>query len=234
VVAAVGVAMPGLRGSAGRLARGWHGDTADRDAELLTGFVARLKTVDLDSERICGRLIDAGERAVKRAHDHEDTESLRVGDLVWSVPPHRPWDHPDLVLARAEAAAVISPEERTLISATRLGDTQLQLIADQLGVSAELALGWRRAAELRLAEAIHDGELEWITLLGQSATNRRRARRNHVRRNHARRDRVRLGTAGRPGGRRQADMVTGADNGVNGAVTGAGKGAVTASGAPAG
>src|SRR5882724_1630547 len=38
VVAAVGVAMPGLRRVAGQLARGWRGDTDDLDAELIVGF----------------------------------------------------------------------------------------------------------------------------------------------------------------------------------------------------
>jgi hypothetical protein len=71
--------MPGLRRSAGRVARGWRGDTNDRDAELLAGFVARLAAVDLDEPRICGRLLDAGERAARRACDHaEETEALRV------------------------------------------------------------------------------------------------------------------------------------------------------------
>src|SRR6266545_5632378 len=58
VVAAVGVAMPGLRG-----------DTDDLDSELIVGFVARLKTIDLDVPRICGRLIDAGLRAARKARD---------------------------------------------------------------------------------------------------------------------------------------------------------------------
>ncbi|MEV6489102.1 hypothetical protein AB0M20_10800, partial [Actinoplanes sp. NPDC051633] len=44
VVAAVGVAMPGLRRVAGMLATGWHGDTRDLDAEVLLGFVERLRT----------------------------------------------------------------------------------------------------------------------------------------------------------------------------------------------
>src|SRR5262245_43342146 len=57
VVAAVGLAMPGLRRMAGLLAAGWRGDSADLDAELLTGFVERLRRVDLDEPRICGRLI---------------------------------------------------------------------------------------------------------------------------------------------------------------------------------
>jgi hypothetical protein len=49
VVAAVGLAMPGLRHVAGLLAAGWRGDTADLDAELVAGFVERLATIDLVS-----------------------------------------------------------------------------------------------------------------------------------------------------------------------------------------
>ena len=57
VVAAVGIALPGLRHVAGQLAAGWHGDTEDLDAELLIGFVEGLRTIDMDAPRICGRLI---------------------------------------------------------------------------------------------------------------------------------------------------------------------------------
>jgi hypothetical protein len=164
VLAAIGLAMPGLRRSAGRLARRWHGDTSDRDAELLAGFVARLATVDLDEPRICGRLLDAGERAAKRAGEQaEATDTLRV-DGAWSLPPHQPWDHPDWVLARAVAAAVITPDECMLIGATRLDETPLRAVADTLRVSVPLAAAWRRAAERRLAEAIADGELDWVPL----------------------------------------------------------------------
>ena len=47
VVGAVGVALPGLRRAAGRLTRGYHGDTADIDAEVLTGFLAAVRTIDV-------------------------------------------------------------------------------------------------------------------------------------------------------------------------------------------
>jgi hypothetical protein len=67
VVAAVGLALPGLRRRAGRLAIGWHGDTADLDAELLTSFLERLATIDIDAANICGRLIDAGAPSVEPA-----------------------------------------------------------------------------------------------------------------------------------------------------------------------
>src|SRR6266516_3341476 len=72
VVAAVGLAMPGLRAQAGRLTRGWQGDPADLDAELIAGFVERLATIDLDAPRICGKLIDAGARAAKKTRLAEE------------------------------------------------------------------------------------------------------------------------------------------------------------------
>lgn len=175
VVAAVGVAMPGLRRAAGRLAAGWHGDTSDFDAELLTGFLDRLRTVDVDEPRICGRLIDAGARAVKAAREREeDTDIVHVGK-AWSVPPHHPWDHPDWVLARAVAMAVIDPDEYLLICATRLEDIPLRVVADKLGISVPLAAAWRRKAERRLAEAISLGELSWAPHVLPDTVRRRRA-----------------------------------------------------------
>lgn len=164
VLAAVGLAMPGLRRRAGKLACGWHGETSDLDAELLAGFLERLATIDLDASNICARLIDAGARAVRRAQDNvQDIDTIRVQD-AWGPPPPRPWDHPDWVLTRALRAAVIDPEECLLISATRLDDVPLRVVADRLGVTVDTASTWRRAGELRLVEALRTGELDWVAL----------------------------------------------------------------------
>jgi hypothetical protein len=162
VVAAVGLALPGLRRRAGRLTSGWHGETADLDAELLTGFLERLATIDLDAANICGRLIDAGARSVRRARAcAQDNDTVRVFQ-AWGPPPRRPWDHPDWVLARALTAAVIAPEECLLISATRLDDVPIQQVADRLGISTQLAISWRRCGERRLVAAMHAGDLDWV------------------------------------------------------------------------
>jgi hypothetical protein len=118
VIAAVGVAMPGLRGIAGMLATGWRGDTDDLDAELIVGFVARLKTIDLDVPRVCGRLIDAGLRAARKARDADSDAQLIHADAVGPIAPIHGCDHPELVLARAVAAAVIESDEANLIAAT--------------------------------------------------------------------------------------------------------------------
>lgn len=164
VVAAVGLAMPGLRRMAGRLSKDWRGDTSDRDSELLTGFLDRLQRIDVAETRIAGKLIDAGARAVRRARlRQQEAEAVRV-PVVWSLPPQQPWDHPDWVLGRAVAAAVITVDEYELISATRLDEVALPVVADKLGICVALAASWRRKAELRLAAAIRAGELDWMPL----------------------------------------------------------------------
>ena len=63
------------------------------------------------------------------------------------------------------AQAVIDPDEYLLIATTRLDQLALATAADKLGISVALAASWRRKAELRLAEAIRGGELDWVPLV---------------------------------------------------------------------
>jgi len=173
VVAAVGVAMPGLRRTAGLLAAGWRRDTDDLDSELIVGFVSRLKTIDLGVPRVCGRLIDAGLRAARKARDADSDAQLIHADAVGPIAPIHPWDHPELVLARAVAAAVIDADEANLIAATRLEDATVAQVADRLGIPASTAGDWRARAERRLAQAIAVGELAFVPLRPRQARRRR-------------------------------------------------------------
>lgn len=161
VVAAVGMALPALRFRAGLLTRGWRGDVADLDSELLLGFLERLASIDLDTPNIGARLVEAGARAVKRARARsgpDETGTTTIGAL--QVVPARLVDHPDLVLARAIARAVIGPEEGFLIAQTRLDDVPLHEVAHHLGISLATAASWRRRGELTLREAIGAGDLQ--------------------------------------------------------------------------
>ena len=83
---------------------------------------------------------------------------IRNGD-AGSLLPIRPWDHPDLVLARAVAAGVLSAEEAELIGTTYLEDVSVAEYADRAGVSRWSVYKRRRAAETRLVEAIRSGAL---------------------------------------------------------------------------
>jgi hypothetical protein len=60
-------------------------------------------------------------------------------------------------------AAVIGPEEALLISATRLDDVPLRVVAAHLDVPLPTAATWRRRAEHRVRGAIHAGDLDWVT-----------------------------------------------------------------------
>jgi DNA-directed RNA polymerase specialized sigma24 family protein len=165
VLAIIGIALPALRHRAGLLSRGWHGDVADLDSELLLGFLERLNTIDPHAENLANRLVDA--RALKKARERsgERTEPL-TSTGAQSIPPTWPWDHPDLVLARAVAAAVIGPEEGHLIALIRLEDVPLQQVADHLGITISTARAWRARAEKALRQAITAGDLHWLDLPG--------------------------------------------------------------------
>lgn len=163
-VAAVGVALPGLRRVAGRLARDYDGDTADLDAEVLTGFLAALRTVDTSRRRIVLRLCWAAYRAGAR-HRYADAAPGTEPRLpVTSIAPPRPWGHPDLVLARAVTDQIITADEADLIARTRLDGVPVTSIARRSGEPFRAVLMRRFRAEHKVAEAIVSGNLE-LTLL---------------------------------------------------------------------
>jgi len=163
-IAAIGMALPGLRRQAGMLAAGWHGDSHDLDSELLLGFMERLRTIDLDEPRICGRLIDAGVRAARTLRDKDSDTRLIRSESAGSLLPIRPWDHPDFVLARAIAIGVIDRDEARLIAETKLDHRTLARVAAEIGISPQTASDWRARAEKRLEKAINDGELAFVPL----------------------------------------------------------------------
>ncbi len=156
-VGAVGVALPGLRNAAARLARAVTGDV---QAALVTEFVAALCTVRLDEPRVVSRLIDAASSAARAAlRANEPAASGEVNFAPGSALPPPPYGHPDLVLARAVAAGVITAGEADLIGTTYLEDVSVAEYADRTGVSRWTVYKRRKAAEGRLVHAINAGSL---------------------------------------------------------------------------
>jgi DNA-directed RNA polymerase specialized sigma24 family protein len=151
LVGLAGVLLPGLRRTAGRLARDFPGDTSDLDCEVLAGFVEAVDGFDASRGRVAARLLWAAYRRGYRLRRRELTELSRRCGGARSTPPPVPWGHPDLVLARAVAARVLTEQEAELISATRIGDTTLPDLAAATGVAADTLRHRRRRAEWRLA-----------------------------------------------------------------------------------
>lgn len=158
VVGAVGMAMPALRTASSRLYR----DTGhtDTQAELLAGFLAALREVDLGLGRVCARICNSAfvaARAVVRSEDAARAGRVDIG--IGSARPPTPWGHPDLVLARAVASRVITPREAAVIGATRLEQVSLEVHAERIGSTYEAVKRCRARGERRLVAAIHDGVL---------------------------------------------------------------------------
>lgn len=157
VVGAVGVAMPGLRAAERRLGRLYGGDV---QAEVLTGFVAALKTVNPEPSRVAQRLCSAATVTARaQLRDSEPNRAKVTGPGPVSTPPPTPPGHPDFVLARAVAAGVITTREADVIGATRLEDEPIADYADRVGLGTWAAYKARARAEERLVAAIRSGHL---------------------------------------------------------------------------
>jgi predicted DNA-binding protein (UPF0251 family) len=157
VVGAVGVAIPGLRHAAARLARTVCGDV---QAALLTEFVAALGTVDLDEPKVVSRLLDAATSAARAALRAAEPATAGEGHFApdSTLPPPL-YGHPDLVLVRAVAAGVISAEEADLIGTVYLEDVSVAEYADRAGVSRWTVYKRLTVAKDRLVRALACGDL---------------------------------------------------------------------------
>lgn len=150
---AAGIALPGLTASAARLTARFTGDPDDVHNEVLAGFLAALKSVDIGRPQIMVRLqwaaYRAGHGALLEALRTPPPVGLTRG-LVAVVPAA---GNPDVVLARAVAAGAITNREAALIGATRLDDITVEAWAQTHDASTIWAVyKTRRRAELRLRD----------------------------------------------------------------------------------
>lgn len=156
-VAAVGVALPALTSVAATLTNRFAGDPADVHAEVLRGFLTALSTIDLRPPRIMLRLRWDAYRSGYQALAEALAGPTPVAPGFRSAPPHAPWGHPDLVLARAVADGVLTQTEAALIGATRLEEVPVADWAAQHHTGEWAVYKARKRAELRLAAYLRDG-----------------------------------------------------------------------------
>jgi hypothetical protein len=150
-VAVVGMATPMLKRTAAIAASRFQAMRKDDlAAEILTAFLEHAAAMDLDRPGICLRLRWATWRAtVKAATREEELPAVRI-EAGFSMPPSPPCSHPDVVLARAERAGVLTPAEADLIGMTRLDEVTLAEAAQCLDITVNAAKIRRQKAETRL------------------------------------------------------------------------------------
>jgi hypothetical protein len=174
VVGAVGMALPALTRMAGRLSSGHARQAEDIEAELLAGYLAGLRGADLSGPAPYVRLCWIAWRAALAARCGEEPVEVPETAEPWGRTPARPYGHPDLILGRAVALAVISDEQRQLIEATRLDRELVEDIAARTGVAASALRMRRRRGELKLLTALERGLLDPDSAAVAAGQRRRR------------------------------------------------------------
>jgi hypothetical protein len=163
VIGLAGVAMPGLRRAAGNLAAAYGGDPADLQAEVLAGFLAAVRALDLDDldqVPLASRLCWAAWRAGQRMASADAGWAARRRDLAgWQDGPDLPWGHPDFVLAAAVRRGILTPGQAELIGWNRLEGIPLAQIAAETGISHSALCNRRKRAEKAITNAIANGFL---------------------------------------------------------------------------
>lgn len=159
VLGAVGIALPGLTRMAAKITRSHPRHADDIDSEMLAGFLHALRQAPLDPPRLWLRLCWAAWRAGVTVISGEDTVELPLDLATGSRTPSLPYGHPDLLLGRAAATGLITTEAAELISATRFGDTLIEQLAAEKGLSAPVLRMRRRRAERIIAAAVRRGAL---------------------------------------------------------------------------
>ncbi|MEA3075396.1 MAG: hypothetical protein QOF60_304 [Actinomycetota bacterium] len=131
-VGLAGVLLPGLRNALIPLARTWPQGVADLEADALAGLLEAL-AAGVPRERVASRLVSRAAGRAKHRFARELAAHGRHGSGALPAEPHRPWGHPDFVLAEAVQAGVLSDEEADLIGETRLGGVPLRHYAASRG-----------------------------------------------------------------------------------------------------
>lgn len=143
-VGLAGVVLPGLRRAAVPLGNALPGRVLDLEAEMLAALVETIATVPARADRLAARLVwpsvRAGHGFLARERRGREWEEPHAS-LEAPLPVTR---HPDLVLAAAVAAGVVTPQEAELIGESRIGEVPLRVLARRWGVPYD-ALRKRRA-----------------------------------------------------------------------------------------
>jgi DNA-directed RNA polymerase specialized sigma24 family protein len=148
MVAIAWMLLPALRKASGDLARGFPGDPADLDAEILAGLINAVRTYGPCGPRIAWHLVDKAQMAARRLRRREarailglpPTGNRRALHPAWQHPgatdaqPPEPWHDPAFVLQSAVRAGALRQDEADLLTATQLEGRTLREIATDTGV----------------------------------------------------------------------------------------------------
>jgi len=161
-LAAAGLAYPALAGRVLRVCRASAGDAHEIQAEILVEFLTALKDLDVEDPRVTDVAGWLAWRALSASKSFRRREARAAGcgaGLPSAVIPLFPAGHPDIVLARAVHAGILTRREAEWISRTCLGEESAAAVAKESGIGVSTFYRARLEAGHKLAEAIESGEL---------------------------------------------------------------------------
>ncbi|MDA2807189.1 hypothetical protein [Nocardiopsis suaedae] len=155
-VIAVGLALPGLAAARRRLCRDLPNEAADIEAEMLTAFLAELKTIDPATQALCPKLIYAARKAGQR-HRYRVLSAQRHTtsfEEMNAIPVPSRSEGPLTLLAYYARNGTLTSIEAELIARTRIEQSSLIHAADELGLSYITARRHRERAQVRIVQAL--------------------------------------------------------------------------------
>jgi hypothetical protein len=186
---ALGLALPGLRGYRRRIPVRGVQDVADVHADIVTGFLIRLDSIDPTGHNLAGRLIDSAIGYAARRHQLRPADPLVVPvdpEVLTTLTGRLPGQYSDAgtdgadvhgetlqdCLARhagrLRAVGARLPDlDLELIARTRLDGVPITEAAARLGIPLQAAYKRRQRAEQRLSVALqHSLELGSTVVVG--------------------------------------------------------------------
>jgi hypothetical protein len=150
-----------LAHKAGLLAVNFDGDRGEDEADLIEAFIAAVRDLDVMNPR----WHDLGAQCAWRAYQVVRQERRREAATApvclplntESCAPAPKAAHPDILLARAVRAGVLSSKEAEYIGRSYLEDTSVEEILAWAGISRAWFFECRAKAEARLVAAIRGG-----------------------------------------------------------------------------
>jgi hypothetical protein len=158
IIGVVGVLMPGLRRMANRLTRDYPGDPDCIDAAVLAGFIEAALAPSVASTGLAANLLWAAFRAGRSLWVQELSATTNRSEREAGSLAARSADHPDLVLARAVRARVITANEAEVIAVTRIERVRIRDLARKLGTTPVALRRRRERAEARLVAYLRSGD----------------------------------------------------------------------------
>ena len=168
-VGLAGVLLPGLRRAVWALTQACPDRADEIEAEALAAFLAAAAKATPGRARLASWLCWLARTGAARLLRAELAERAGPGAEPVSAAPPRPWGHPDIVLARAVAADVVSATDAELIATTRLEGANLAAIAEDLGLDYETCRMRRSRAEAKLRDYLNSDWYEPFDFVGKAA-----------------------------------------------------------------